>query len=498
MDSLEKEFPHILEVIQNEKHTYYRFRKEIKDEMKSYFKKHNASQKKCSYVVLYYAGNKKFTLPIVEDLDVDRYMQRYLIRKKGKKNAIILAQPLEVDGSLYEETNPKINEQLFLEKMVNKTENIFIHKIPNPNTRENVEKNNRRYWGIWVNIIYQCLIHNVSIDDLDVEFKSKNGEPILDDAFFFSVVKLTGCTKSDLFVDVDTAISRMEQFIIKLLKQEMWDLDLTYADDSDDEYFALETFYNDDVLKLEYGVYVNAEGLSLSYQTFKRNLFGWFHFENFCYMENKEMNRLFFQNLYAELESYNRIDGISGKEIKITYKDFMVSSQMYRCISNGHNAYPVTAKVDVMKQNGDIIEASTKCIYCEKCKTGYILEDDFYELKKQGVLLCRVENKTKIFDKKNANFSYLRTQSDLRECGYTVSANENLSDKQRIEILNRVIINKIMTPQQIVAFLDWLIHRNSTKKNFQDAIRKWRHDRDYVKNNGTSLMKMRISKITIK
>ena len=69
----------------------------------------------------------------------------------------------------------------------------------------------------------------------------------------------------------------------------------------------------------------------------------------------------------------------------------------------------------------------------------------------------------------------------LRSYGYTVNAQDNLSDDERQRILSFVIENKIMKVDEIIFFIEWLINRNSGK-DFYNARLKWNRDIGFLRN----------------
>ena len=68
----------------------------------------------------------------------------------------------------------------------------------------------------------------------------------------------------------------------------------------------------------------------------------------------------------------------------------------------------------------------------------------------------------------------------LRSYGYSVNAQDNLSDNERERILAFIIENKIMSVDDIINFLEWLVHRNPSE-NFYLARLKWNKDIEFLR-----------------
>lgn len=189
----------------------------------------------------------------------------------------------------------------------------------------------------------------------------------------------------------------------------------------------------------------------------------------------------------ALLEQENRADASPKVETendnKLAFTSILVRCNTYS--SHAHDSVQrVTAIVDIAMSSGSIIQEKAYLGYCSKCDVYLILEYDYKRLRSLGVLLCQVIS-SETYNKTSgikADFLNLKPESLLHQSGYNVSFASNLSIAQRQEILNRVIVNKLYSPPEIVSFLDWLIKRNSnvSVKNMDLALSKWKADRQYV------------------
>lgn len=71
----------------------------------------------------------------------------------------------------------------------------------------------------------------------------------------------------------------------------------------------------------------------------------------------------------------------------------------------------------------------------------------------------------------------LREQSILRMYGYQAGITNGLPENDRQNILTHVIENKIMTPHEIISFLNFLISFHESKKF---AVLDWKHDIEFI------------------
>lgn len=72
-------------------------------------------------------------------------------------------------------------------------------------------------------------------------------------------------------------------------------------------------------------------------------------------------------------------------------------------------------------------------------------------------------------------------ESYLRVKGYTVSQQEGLTESQRHQILANVIDSGVMSKNQIIGHLESMISLRKYQNKYENAIRKWEQDIDFVK-----------------
>ena len=175
--------------------------------------------------------------------------------------------------------------------------------------------------------------------------------------------------------------------------------------------------------------------------------------------------------------------GIGNTQFGISFEDFVVRSNIFRCNKN-HELESIQALISVLKHNGEISNEIVSAGFCKHCNCYFILERDYIRLRNIGLPLCRqiTEKAYREIGEELFNGEGLNPQSVLNQIGYNVNSNEDLSSKQRQDILSFAVETGLYTPTGICNFLDWLIDKNNrvTNRDMSDAIRKWTEDRNYI------------------
>lgn len=168
-------------------------------------------------------------------------------------------------------------------------------------------------------------------------------------------------------------------------------------------------------------------------------------------------------------------------------QDFMIKVQNFSCISKGHKLESVQAEIVIRSHNGKGI--TSKLIpagYCQQCKHYYILSsiyEEYYFLMKDA--LCDFVNEqhlSKFLDERSIREKYLdfkdyKNESVLKKCGYSVSQKDDLRDYERLQILESIIKDyKILSKQEVMTFINWLIRQHQSNPLQIHAIQKWKAD----------------------
>lgn len=141
----------------------------------------------------------------------------------------------------------------------------------------------------------------------------------------------------------------------------------------------------------------------------------------------------------------------------LDFRNVIVHDKFDDCILEGHDYIDVEAIVPVYKLNG-VTDVKIKARHCKTCGAYYISNFTYADLKKKGTILCKVVTKKEYNNFiKNTEFANLDFQSILAITGYTVNAQDNLSDSCRQAILDRAIHDGIYTKQKAINHISFLI-----------------------------------------
>lgn len=187
---------------------------------------------------------------------------------------------------------------------------------------------------------------------------------------------------------------------------------------------------------------------------------------------------------YLELKAVHSIDKelytkITGRRLirRMQAKDVMIRTSNRNCIEVDHKLVGMTAYVPLYVSNIGLQQVQINVYYCEVCQRYYILESTYNSLKSRGNICCRVIDAKKLVYNKYSNWA---TEAIIKQYGYNVNANENLSDYKRHVILEFIIQNEIMTKSEVIEHISWLIRSHIDKPKYRDAVEKWSRDYDYL------------------
>ena len=165
--------------------------------------------------------------------------------------------------------------------------------------------------------------------------------------------------------------------------------------------------------------------------------------------------------------------------VNLVQENFLTRVSMNNCIINKHNIEHIRAVVDVIRPNGSVEKTIFPAFYCKTCKKYYILESEFKLVRKRGLLLCKIVDE-KYWSSNKSYSDYLAQESLLHILGYNVNATIALSDNQRWTLLEKIVDNKIMTKEKIVAHLDMLCRFQENRLSMENAVNKWERDRHHI------------------
>lgn len=180
-------------------------------------------------------------------------------------------------------------------------------------------------------------------------------------------------------------------------------------------------------------------------------------------------------------EAVLKTNKVTDKEIhSINALDLMVRCTIFKCMHEDHNICDIDAKIMVLDENGQENEVIVSAGYCAQCNIYFIMDSVYQNLKKQGIILCRITDEKTYLKGGFMNGAKLAQESILMQYGYNVSQMEGLSATRRQKILAVIIDNKVLSKNEIISYLDFFIRQHGRRSNMELAVAKWEDDRDFV------------------
>lgn len=194
-----------------------------------------------------------------------------------------------------------------------------------------------------------------------------------------------------------------------------------------------------------------------------------------------------FTDLCAEVLYNRQSDSLSDDKIRvdkpvfqIEIEDIVIRCSAFRCMHKSHHIENILAIINILDEDGNILVRKVTAGYCRECNLYFILDSTYQELKKIGVIMCRISDE-KMYAKKNyLNGESLARESLLMQYGYNVSEIDGLTKKRRHIILAIIIERKILSKSEIISYLDFFISQKRNMGNMELAVSKWEEDRLFV------------------
>lgn len=182
----------------------------------------------------------------------------------------------------------------------------------------------------------------------------------------------------------------------------------------------------------------------------------------------------------------NKLLSISSESVKenlnllksIGFKDLIVRSDGTKCLQN-HDTFKITASIPLIL-GSEIKRQNVPAFYCNKCNTFFITESVYHSLKSKGLFACRVITKNINTNSTTGIYSNLNQHSLLNEYGYNVSKNSEMTEKDRQNLLSFLIKSETMKLGVIIGYLNYFIDSRENMTNMQEAVIKWKADREFV------------------
>ena len=193
--------------------------------------------------------------------------------------------------------------------------------------------------------------------------------------------------------------------------------------------------------------------------------------------DNKSFANSIIAKKKADAEAEKRIEHLESlTRVTFDYTDVLVRSNSCK----SHKLTEYAGEVPVFLKDGRIQHCLISIFYCHDCQCIFTYEQTVEELKRQGVIACKVMDYT-IWKLQKDNPAFRpdwRKISPLRMQGYCVNKNEDLSEEQRRFILVNLIEKGIMTKSEIESYLNFFLRKMGNAG--PDAHEKWRQDYKFI------------------
>ena len=147
------------------------------------------------------------------------------------------------------------------------------------------------------------------------------------------------------------------------------------------------------------------------------------------------------------------------------------------CFRDKHHLAGVNALVPTTNELTVLLNAT----YCADCNRFYIsyAEYNYYMGQYKSLLTRFILNESM---QTNGAFGGLADKSPLKLCGYSVSQEKGLTQKEREYILYEMISSGIVSKPEAMQYIEWFIRFNGNREINHLARSKWKSDLNYVRN----------------
>lgn len=166
---------------------------------------------------------------------------------------------------------------------------------------------------------------------------------------------------------------------------------------------------------------------------------------------------------------------------RITSKDFVVRTNVFRCISDKHHLEEVLGIIQVLRPDGSITEEKVTASYCKECCCYFLLRSEYDRVFNKGILLCKMIEKEEFYKSGINGFADIKGESVLMQNGYNVQAKVGLTDIQRQTILANIMDEKILSASQIISYLQFFKAQKRNLPSYKMAVDKWDADLQFTK-----------------
>lgn len=195
---------------------------------------------------------------------------------------------------------------------------------------------------------------------------------------------------------------------------------------------------------------------------------------------NKQAMREILEAITKNCDAFSNSKVPKSPHKHISHKDVIITSNTLACKS--HSVIPYRGIVHILTPDFKEETYELYVSYCEDCRTYRAFSSDYEELLKRGKPLCKVFKSEKEYNQNKNNLYTYKSHSVLNTMGYTVKANSGLSTAERRNILLKAISNKLLTTDEVISFLNWLIASRRGRSGYESAVDKWTSDILFLKN----------------
>lgn len=175
---------------------------------------------------------------------------------------------------------------------------------------------------------------------------------------------------------------------------------------------------------------------------------------------------------------------------EIDYRNFIVHSNMSDCEKEHHDYEDIKAVVPIYS-HGTVKTIEFPARFCRTCKAYYISEYTYTMIERQGRLLCQVASLQEYREYKKASImDNLKPQHVLNIIGYNVDSKNDLSEEHRRTVLMYAIEEGVVTRNEAIKHIGFLIKLNEKNPGKRNAIAKWEADRAFLKGYSVGAKKL--------
>lgn len=160
----------------------------------------------------------------------------------------------------------------------------------------------------------------------------------------------------------------------------------------------------------------------------------------------------------------------------------IVLSYNKKCIYYNHHLKDVNADIRIVNSSGKIVNVDLPTAYCQECDSFFLLKSDFEKVKKLGIILCPIIDKTVKNTDQSNNKPYIGNESRIHQLGYIVRKNNKYTSEQRRIVLANIIENTNITKHEIQSNINRCIKQHQKQKNYSYAVKCWTDDYQFISN----------------